>query len=114
MKFSDPRPTLLDLYQIKRMWRKPESQQYVLYASVYVVQEQATLTNGNRNQNHSYPDFRDMTEKRVGRNVPGCWKYSITSSWGCLYRCRHRKGHRAVHLPSVYFMVYNLHPSGKK
>lgn len=46
------------------MWIRPEEKQYVLYDSVYVVQEQVTLTNGNRNQNNN-PDFKDMTEKKA-------------------------------------------------
>lgn len=107
MKLSDPRLSLLELYDVKWMWIRPEEKQYVLYDSVYVVQEQVTLTNGNRNQNNN-PDFKDMTEKKAWRNVPGCWKYSITSSQGCLHRCRHRKSHQAGILT-----ICKLHSSGK-
>lgn len=42
---------------------KPGEKEYVLNDSVYMVQEQATPSNGDRNQNNSYRGFRAMSGK---------------------------------------------------
>lgn len=90
---------------------KPEVKGYVQYDSIYVVQEQAALTNGDRNQNNSYPGSGEVTgEKLEGMfqeagHVLSCPLNGVTQVdiW---------KNHQGVHLRSVHFSVRMLHLSG--
>ena len=72
------------------MWIKHNVEQtkesMCCYDSVYVVQEQATITNADRNQN-SYLGFKEMT----GKGMRECSRVLeiISSSEECLPRCRH-------------------------
>lgn len=118
MKHSDPRLTLLGLYQFIGMWSKhtvepakPEGND-----AVFWLQVQATLSNADRNENNHHPGlkgFKETIEKgQEGKlqgagNFPQCHLrnvYASVNTWNT---------HQPVHLGSLHFTVGKLHLNWK-